>query len=157
VVTGDPNTVLSIGLHPSAVDYSRHPGLDPATLAARIEAGEAAIRAAGFDILSCPVPASPEDAEAALRECAAGHRFRVAMIGAGIRMAPEHTVLFERLVNAVTEIAPGVRLCFNTSPETTLDALRRWVQPALGTRGRRTDPREGPTGAAGPAPPAGRG
>jgi hypothetical protein len=129
-VVTEPDTVLSIGLHPSAVDYSRHPGLDEPTLAARIEAGEAAIRAAGIDIVSCPVPASPEEAEAALRECTDGHRFRVAMIGAGIRMAPEHTVLFERLVNVVTEIAPGVRFCFNTSPETTLDALRRWVRPS---------------------------
>jgi hypothetical protein len=127
VVTGEPDSVLTIGLHPGAVDYSRHPDLDEPTLAARIEAGEAAIRAAGFDIVSCQVPASPDEAEAALRECADGHRFRVAMIGAGIRMAPEHTLMFERLVNAVTEIAPGVRFCFNTSPETTLDALRRWV------------------------------
>jgi hypothetical protein len=130
VVTGEPDSVLTIGLHPSAVDYSRHPGLDEPTLAARIEAGEAAIRAAGFDIVSCQVPASPDEAEAALRECADGHRFRVTMIGAGIRTAPEHTLMFERLVNAVTEIAPGVRFCFNTSPETTLDALRRWVRPS---------------------------
>ena len=130
MVTGEPDTVLSIGLHPSALDYSRHPDLDEPTLTSRIEAGEAAIRAAGFDLVSCQVPASPEEAEAGLRACADGHRFRVAMIGAGIRMTPEHTLLFERLVNVVTEIAPGVRFCFNTSPETTLDALRRWVRPS---------------------------
>ena len=130
MVTGEPDTVVSIGLHPSAVDYSRHPDLDEPTLAARIAAGEAALRAAGFDIVSCQVPASPDEAEAALRACADGHRFRVAMIGAGVRMAPEHTELFERLVNTVTEIAPGTRFCFNTSPETTLDALRRWVRPS---------------------------
>ncbi|WP_228539460.1 hypothetical protein [Nocardia sp. XZ_19_385] len=124
------STVLSIGLHPSAVDYSRYPGLDEAALTARIEAGETALRAAGFDIVSCQVPAAPEAAEAKLRECAAGRTFRVAMIGAGVRMAAEHTLLFERLVNVVTEVAPGIRLCFNTSPESTIDALRRWVQPA---------------------------
>ncbi|MGY1939692.1 hypothetical protein [Nocardia gipuzkoensis] len=123
-------TVLSIGLHPSAVDYSRYPAIDEAALTARIEAGEAALRDAGFDLVSCQVPADPDAAEAKLRECAAGGSFRVAMIGAGVRMAAEHTLLFERLVNVVTEIAPGIRLCFNTSPETTIDALRRWVQPA---------------------------
>ncbi|MGY1974686.1 hypothetical protein [Nocardia gipuzkoensis] len=123
-------TVLSIGLHPSAVDYSRYPAIDEATLTARIEAGEAALRAAGFDIVSCQVPADPDAAETKLRKCAAGGSFGVAMIGAGVRMAAEHTLLFERLVNVVTEIAPGIRLCFNTSPETTIDALRRWVQPA---------------------------
>ncbi|MEV6280231.1 hypothetical protein [Nocardia sp. NPDC051832] len=123
------STVLSIGLHPSAVDYSRYPGIDEASLTARIEAGESALRAAGFDLVSCQVPSDPAAAEVKLRECAAGRTFRVAMIGAGVRMAPEHTLLFERLVNVATEIAPGIRLCFNTSPESTIDALRRWVQP----------------------------
>ncbi|WP_220139007.1 hypothetical protein [Nocardia sp. GTS18] len=122
------DTVLSIGLHPSAVDYSRYPQLDEATLTARIAAGENALREAGFDIVTCQVPADPDAAEATLRDCATGRPFGVAMIGAGVRMAPEHTVLFERLINVATEIAPGIRFCFNTSPETTIDALRRGLQ-----------------------------
>jgi hypothetical protein len=36
-------------------------------------------------------------------------------------------VLFERLVNLINEISPGIAFCFNTSPETTVDAMRRWV------------------------------
>ncbi|MFE5478800.1 hypothetical protein ACFQ9R_24060 [Nocardia sp. NPDC056541] len=123
------STVLSIGLHPSAVDYTRYPQIDEATLTARITAGETALREAGFDIVSCQVPADPDAAEAVLRECAAGGEFRVAMIGAGVRMAPEHTLLFERLINVASDLAPGIRFCFNTSPESTIDALRRWVQP----------------------------
>ncbi|WP_227981390.1 hypothetical protein [Nocardia spumae] len=119
--------VLSIGLHPSAVDYTRYPGLDEATLTARIAAGSAALRAAGFEVTSCELPADPDAAEATLRDRVAGRGFRVAMIGAGVRMASEHTLLFERLINTLTEIAPGIRFCFNTSPETTIDALRRWV------------------------------
>ncbi|WP_210745219.1 hypothetical protein [Nocardia flavorosea] len=121
------STVLSIGLHPSALDYSRYPGLDEATLTARIDAAEAALRAAGFDIVSCRLPAEPDAAADELRRCASLGEFRVAMIGAGIRMAPEHTLLFERLVNTLGDIAPGIRFCFNTSPETTIEALRRWV------------------------------
>jgi hypothetical protein len=121
--------VLSIGLHPSAVDYSRYPGFDAATLTARIEAGEAALREAGFDFVSCQVPADPDEAEAKVRDCAAGRSFQIAMIGAGVRAAMEHTLLFERLVNVVNEVAPGVKFCFNTAPDTTIDALRRWVQP----------------------------
>ncbi|UGT57495.1 hypothetical protein [Nocardia asteroides] len=123
------NAVLSIGLHPGAVDYSRYPGLDEAILTARITAGETALREAGFDLVSCQLPADPDAAETQLRECVAGGEFRVAMIGAGVRMAPEHTLLFERLINVTSELVPGIRFCFNTSPETTIDALRRWVQP----------------------------
>jgi hypothetical protein len=124
------STVLTIGLHPSAVDYSQYPGLDEATLTARVEAGEAALRAAGFDLVTCYVAAAPDEAEALLRARAVAGPFRAAMIGAGVRMAPEHTLLFERLVNVLIEIQPSIKLCFNTSPETTIDALRRWVDPA---------------------------
>jgi hypothetical protein len=117
--------ILSVGLHPSAVDYSRYPDLDEPTLTARIEAGEAALRAAGFDFVSCQVSAGPDEAERKVRECLAAEQFQVAMVGAGVRMAPEHTLLFERLVNVLVEAVPGIRFCFNTSPESTVDALRR--------------------------------
>jgi hypothetical protein len=55
--------------------------------------------------------------------------FGLAMIGAGVRVPPEHTLLFERIINVLGDAAPGIRFCFNASPETTIDALRRWVQP----------------------------
>lgn len=123
MVTG----ILLLGLHPSAIDYSRHPGLDERTLTARIAAGEAALREQGFDIVPCQIPADPDEAVQQVRERVAANPVRVVMIGAGLRMAPEHTLLFERLVNLLTDLVPGVVLCFNTSPETTVDALRRWV------------------------------
>ncbi|MBH0780133.1 hypothetical protein [Nocardia bovistercoris] len=123
------STVLSIGLHPSAVDYSKHPGIDEATLTARIAAGTALLREAGFDVSTCQVSADPDAAEAVVREHLGAGTFRVAMIGAGVRTAVEHTLLFERLVNVLLEATPGIRLCFNSSPETTVDALRRWVRP----------------------------
>ena len=127
--SGTPTTVLSVGLHPSAIDYGRYPGLDEATMTARIDAGDAALRAAGFDFVPCRVPATPDEAEAVVRACVGSRPFAVVMIGAGVRMAPEHTELFERLVNVINEVAPGISFCFNTSPESTIDALRRWVTP----------------------------
>ncbi|MFD3746093.1 hypothetical protein [Nocardia sp. NPDC058633] len=53
-----------------------------------------------------------------------GATFGRAMIGAGVRMAPEHT-LFERLINVGSELELGILSRFNTSPKTTIDALRR--------------------------------
>lgn len=50
------------------------------------------------------------------------------MVGGGVRMMPENTLLFERLLNVLTEAAPGIRLCFNTAPENTVEALRRWIR-----------------------------
>ncbi|GII60850.1 hypothetical protein Skr01_09350 [Sphaerisporangium krabiense] len=118
--------IISIGLHPSAIDYSRLPGLDEQTLTARIEQGDAALRAAGLDVTTCLVGADPDAAEKTVRECLeSGPSFGVAMIGAGVRAIPEHTLLFERLINVLATAAPGIRFCFNTSPETTIDAIRR--------------------------------
>jgi hypothetical protein len=125
VVTG----ILSLGLHPSAIDYSRHPGLDEETLTARIAAGEAELYEAGFDIVPCQVAADPDEAVKKVRESVAANPVRIVMVGAGLRMAAEHTLLFERIVNLLNELVPGIVFCFNTSPETTVDALRRWVQP----------------------------
>lgn len=124
------DTVLSLGLHPGAVDLSRHPAITQEMLAARIAAGEAAMREAGFDIVPCQVPADLDEAEKKVRECLAARPVQVVMIGAGLRMAEEHTLLFERVVNLVNELVPGIVFCFNTSPETTIDALRRRARPS---------------------------
>ncbi|MFF3568418.1 hypothetical protein [Nocardia jiangxiensis] len=121
--------ILMIGLHPNALDYSKLPDLDEATLTARIEAGNAALRAAGFDAVSCQIPADPAQAETRIREHLADGPFGLVMIGAGIRANVSYTLLFEQIVNVVTEVAPGIRFCFNTSPENTVDTLRRWVTP----------------------------
>ncbi|WAZ26162.1 hypothetical protein STRCI_007713 [Streptomyces cinnabarinus] len=120
--------VLSIGLHPSALDYSRLPeDFTEAALTARIEAAHAALREAGFDTVPCLIDSSPDHAEAQVRERLKEQTFGLAMIGGGVRMLPEHTLLFERLINVLTEAAPGIRLCFNTSPEDTVEALGRWI------------------------------
>ncbi|NNN32959.1 hypothetical protein HLK59_21860 [Streptomyces sp. S3(2020)] len=121
--------VLSIGLHPRVLDYSRMPeGVDEVTFAARIEAANAGLRQAGFDVVPCLIDTAADHAQEAVREQLRAHTFGLAMIGGGVRMLPEHTVLFERLVNVLTEEAPGIRLCFNSSPENTVEALRRWIR-----------------------------
>jgi hypothetical protein len=125
---GVTDTVLSLGLHPSAIDYSRYPHLTEELLTARIDAGEAALREAGFDIVPCRLtPADLDDPGRLIRETVAARPVHVVMIGAGLRMAEEHTPLFEKVVNLLVELVPGVRFCFNTAPETTIDALRRVI------------------------------
>jgi hypothetical protein len=120
--------ILTIGLHPGTIDYTAFPGLDEARLTARVEQGEAALRAAGLDTVSCLVAADPDEAEKTLRARLPEGPFGLAMIGGGVRMLPQYTLLFERLINVLVETSPGIRFCFNTSPETTIDAIRRSVQ-----------------------------
>ncbi|MEV4176403.1 hypothetical protein [Nonomuraea sp. NPDC049709] len=117
--------ILTIGLHPRELDYNLHPGLDEATLTARIEQGHRALQEAGFDAELCLVDADPDAAEKAVRERLSQASFGLAGIGAGLRFAPEHTILFERLINVLVGASPGIRFFFNSSPETTIDAIRR--------------------------------
>jgi hypothetical protein len=51
----------------------------------------------------------------------------VAVIGGGVRLLPQHTILFERIVNVLIDLQPDIRLSFNTSPQNTLEAVRRWL------------------------------
>jgi hypothetical protein len=104
-------------------------GVDQASLTARIERGNAALHDAGFDVVSRQVDTSPDAAEELIRASFEGTSFGLAMIGGGIRMVPEHTLLFERIVNVLLTVSPGIRLCFNTALDNTVDALRRWIEP----------------------------
>lgn len=123
--------ILLIGMHAQSLDYSKlPPELDEATMTERIEAGFAATLAAGFDAVSCLIGTDPDEAAAAIREAFARDSFGLVMVGAGIRALPDYTLLFERVVNVCNAESPGIAFCFNTSPETTLDALRRHVRPA---------------------------
>lgn len=121
--------VLLVGLTPSAVDFSKVPGLDEARLTAGLAAALAEVRAAGFDAEWCLTEAAWASAGAAVSAALAARRPDAVMIGAGIRAIPDHFLLFERIVNLVHAAAPGAKLCFNTSPDSTLAAIRRWLDP----------------------------
>lgn len=45
--------------------------------------------------------------------------------GGGIRTIMLFTPLFERLVNGIQEYSPETKLVFNTTPEDTLESVRR--------------------------------
>ena len=121
---------MSIGIHPRSLDFSTLPdGVDEAALSERIERGNAALREAGFHVTSCQIDTSPDAAEQLIRGSLGDTHFGLAMIGGGIRMIPEHTELFERIINVLIEASPGIRFCFNTAPDNTVDALRRWISP----------------------------
>jgi hypothetical protein len=53
--------------------------------------------------------------------------FDCVLVGAGVRKLDKHFLLFERLINVVHEHAPDARICFNTKPDDTADAVRRWL------------------------------
>jgi hypothetical protein len=118
-------TVLALGLDPAVVDIPAAPGLTPELVRSFIDSQLERLRAAGYEVVSCLVDAG-NTAEAVTRACLAAHSFDAVMIGAGLR-APEQVLLFERLLNLVHVHAPTARICFNTTPADSLEAVRRWL------------------------------
>jgi hypothetical protein len=49
------------------------------------------------------------------------------VIGAGLREPAPRLLLFEKIINLVHSLAPQARICFNTKPADTVDAVRRWI------------------------------
>ena len=121
--------VLQIGIDPEVVDFSPSPGQDADTLRVRLDAALAELRRAGFDVTVCLLPEDVDAAESAIGDAVGGESFDAVEIGSGLRTSHEYSELFETAINAVIEMCPGARLCFNDSPESTLDAVRRVLPP----------------------------
>ena len=46
-----------------------------------------------------------------------------------MREPAERLPLFEGIINLVHALAPEARICFNTTPADTVEAVLRWVRP----------------------------
>jgi hypothetical protein len=121
-------SVINIGLHPDVVNYALFQGLTREKLIADLKVQEEDLRSRGLDVTMCFVDLG-ETAEATARSALQQKPYDAVVIGAGVRIPPPHFTLFERLINVVHECAPRAKICFNTRPEDTAEAILRWVQP----------------------------
>jgi hypothetical protein len=103
------------------------PGFDFEELRAEIDRVGPTIEAAGIVGEVCLVSRDPDEAEAQLRERFAKRSFGIAIVGAGIRLFPQNTVLLERVVNVLIDLQPGILLTFNTHPKDNVEAIYRWL------------------------------
>ena len=121
--------LLLLGLDPDIVDYSKAPvpGLTAAKVRSAIEADRAKLEELGYSVTVLYVDAG-EKAEALLADTLATDRYDCIMIGAGLRTVPPYFLLFEKLINVIHQRAPAsTKLCFNTNPTDTAEAVQRWV------------------------------
>jgi len=117
--------VLALGLDPAVVDPAVLAPFTAAQVGAFIEAQLARARERGYEIDSCLVDLG-RTAEASVAQRLDSGPFDCVMFGAGLR-APDSLLLFERLLNLVHQRAPGARICFNTTPADSAEAIARWV------------------------------
>ena len=120
-----PN-VLLIGLDPAVVHYEKWPGLTAEKLEAVLRRDEATLKESGYDASICFIDHG-DTAEDTIRARLAEGQFSCVLIGAGVRTDPDEFLLFEKAVNLVHELAPSARICFNTGPTDSVDAIKRWI------------------------------
>jgi hypothetical protein len=121
--------VLLVGLDPDIVDYSKSPvpGLTAAKVRAAVEGDKAALEASGYSVKSLYVD-DGKTAEAVLTAELLNSGHDCIMVGAGLRIVPPYFLLFEKLINVIHRHAPAsTKICFNTNPSDTGDAVRRWA------------------------------
>lgn len=118
--------ILVIGLEPDLVDFSAMPDLNATKVRAGLEADKARLATLGYEAELCLTDLGAT-AQAVVAQKLSERSFDCVVIGAGIRTIPAHFLLFEKLVNVVHRGAPAARLCFNTKPSDTAEAVQRWV------------------------------
>ena len=118
--------VLSIGIDPKLI---RHPpGWDANKVQTALEDANKRLTELGYEVQGCLVDLG-ETAESVVSDILSREKFDCIMIGAGIRILPEHTILFEKLINTIHQKArpPSSKICFNTNPGDTVEAVLRWT------------------------------
>ena len=123
-------SVLVIGLDPALIDFSQPEfaatGMNLTKVRAGLKASEDELARLGYSVLMCYTDFGATAAAVVERELKQ-KRFDCVMIGAGVRAIPSNFLLFEKLVNVVHEHAPQSKICFNTQPSDTAEAVKRWL------------------------------
>ena len=118
--------VLVIGLEPTLVDFSLIPDLNAEKVMTALKADQAKLNALGYDTHLCLTDLD-RTAEAVVLKKLSEITFDCILIGAGIRTLPTNFLLFEKLINVIHQNASKAKLCFNTKPSDTAEAVQRWV------------------------------
>lgn len=126
-----PKRILIVGLQPELIDFSApelaaFPGLSADKIMEGLNASAASLVAMGYEAELCLTDFG-ETAETVLREKLKARTFDCVVVGAGVRTMATHFLLFEKIINVIHEHAPGARICFNTRPSDTAEAVTRWV------------------------------
>ena len=125
----DAKSVLMVGLDPTLIDFSQPgypPGMDATKVLAGLKAAEDELTGLGYSVQMCMTDFG-ETAEAVAESALKQKQFDCILIGTGVRAVPSNFLLFEKLINVVHAHAPQARICFNTLPTDTAEAVKRWI------------------------------
>jgi hypothetical protein len=121
--------VLLLGIDPKFIDVNlaTSTGWDANRVKAVAQEENNKLMDMGYEPQICFIDLG-ETAESVVSDRLSRENFDCIMIGAGLRLVPQHTVLFEKIINAVHQKAPpSSKICFNTNPGDSAEAVLRWV------------------------------
>jgi hypothetical protein len=123
-------SVLIIGEDPNFIDFSA-PGMPPDMSAKKVMDGlngsRDRLEASGY-AASILLTRNAETVEAEVSQKLRDDHYDVVVIGAGLRVLAPMAEQFEKLMNVLHRQAPGARLAFNTQPDDSDVAARRWLR-----------------------------
>lgn len=121
--------VLFLGIDPKLIDVNlaTTTGWDTNRVKAVAKEADNKLTELGYEVQNCLVDLG-ETAESVVSDTFSREYFECIMIGAGVRILPKHTALFEKIINAVHQKAPpSSKICFNTNPGDSVEAVLRWA------------------------------
>lgn len=119
-------SVLLIGWDPEVTDYSKWPGMTKEGLSSALAESRETLLNDGYEAKWCLVT-SAETAEAEVRAELEKQAYDCVLIGGGVRVDPGSFAVFEKLINAIHELAPSGRICFNSSLGDIAESAKRWL------------------------------
>jgi len=121
--------VLILGIDPKLinVNLANTSGWDADKVKAVAQEANNKLTKLGYEVQNCLVDLG-KTAESVVLDRLSRDNFDCVMIGAGVRILPQHTFLFEKIINAVHQKAPASsKICFNTNPGDSAEAVLRCV------------------------------
>ena len=122
-------SVLIIGEDPQYIDFSAPdapPGMSADKIMAGLNGSRDRLINAGYDA-HLLVTKDEHTVEAQVLGALQGKTYDVIVVGAGLRTLPKLFVQFERLMNVLHQKAPTSKLAFNSLPNDSDAAARRWL------------------------------
>lgn len=123
----DQKSVLIIGETPENMDFSDPAipkGLTPDKIRDGLESSLEALRAKGRQARLVYLD-TKQTAPKQLAEALSWDEFDVIVVGAGLRIVPRQTQMFEVVMNILHTQAPRAKIAFNMSPDDSANAAER--------------------------------
>ena len=122
--------VLLLGIDSKLIDpnISTATGWDANRVRAAAQDANKRLVELGYELQSCLLDPTGTD-ESVVLDTLSREKFDCIMVGAGVRVLSQNTILFEKIMNTIHQKArPSSKICFNTNPADTAEAILRWVK-----------------------------